>query len=123
MNEQHRKLALDMALEGKSEKYITQNMATMHGLSAAAARECAAYAVRGDAPVMEATRGKNQNNRRARKAASILIQFYDKADLSTSCADLLADMMHLAARSRTGFSFEEALERASNYFAEEREGL
>lgn len=125
MNEQHRKLALDMAMEGRDVDYITQKLATGHGLSASAARQCATYAVTGNALPMglaDATKVKSYNNRRARKAASVLIQFYDKDDLPTSACDLLADLMHLAARSRTGFNFEDKLESAIQHFQAERIG-
>ena len=51
---------------------------------------------------------------RARKAESILAEFYDGDDIETSMGDLLSDLMHLAMVK--GYDFTERLDRGTYHF-------
>lgn len=125
MNEKHKAIALDMAMEGKDFAYIVQKLATGHGLSAAAAREVAAYVCTGaragnDTKKQPSTAG-NFAKRSSRKALAVMLKFYDANDLKTSVGDLIADLMHLSAakgwttaegkKIKLGFDFEAAYQQ------------
>jgi hypothetical protein len=122
MNEKHKAIALDMAMEGKDFAYIVQNLANNHGVSAAAAKEVAAYVCTGaragnDTKPQPPTAGSFAK-RSSRKALAVIIKYYDPRDLETSAGDLIADLMHLSAQKgwttirgqkiKLGFDFEAA---------------
>lgn len=121
MNERHKAIALDMAMEGRSEAYIVQKLATAHGLSASAAREVAAYVCTGARAGNETESrlpSKLFGKRASRKALAVILKFYDASELETSAGDLIADLMHLSVQKgwttvrgqkiKLGFDFEAA---------------
>jgi hypothetical protein len=131
MNEHHKTLALEMALEGKDEASIALALISDHGARSKQAHELAAYVTRGEAGFRQAA-GKNVA-RSQRKALAILLHNYDVSDgLATAAGDLLADLMHLSNEGseinirgkvyKTGFDLDFAQARAQNhYFAEQTE--
>lgn len=116
-----RQRAFDYASEGLFEHTVKARlMSEFPTLAPLWIKQAVQYAFHGESGPLEKEqkRSKLRNKQRARKMQTILCKHYDRYDMQTSMADLIADLLHLADAGilHTPVDFDAALDSGRMHY-------